>query len=65
MNMAVIVLDSLHIHNFHGQRVAWVKILLFLEFVIVLLCILIIKEKDILVPGQGQTQELNDTTIIS
>ena len=65
MNIVVIVLDSMHVHNFHGQTVTGVKILLFLEFIIVLLCMLVIKKKDILVRGKGQTQGLDDTTITS
>ena len=56
------ILDLIHIHNFHGHAVAGVKVLLFLELIIVLLCMLIIK-KDILVHGQGPTQGLDDTTI--
>ena len=55
-------LDSIHVPNFHGHTVAGVKVLLFSELTVVLLCMLIIK-KDILVLGQGPTQGLDDTTI--
>ena len=47
------VLDLMRVHNFHVQKVIWMK-MLFLQLMIVLLCMLIIK-KDILVPGEGPT----------
>ena len=56
------VLDSTHIQNFHGQTVSVVKMLLFLELIIVLLCMLIIK-KDIFVLDEGPTQGFHDATV--
>ena len=44
MNILVMVLDSMNLHNFHCQTVAGVKMSLFLELIIVLLCMLIIKK---------------------
>ena len=61
--MMVMVLDFMQVHNFHGQTVNRVKILLFLELIIVLLCMFIIENKNILVFGEGPTQGLDDTTI--
>ena len=45
-DIVVMVLHLMHVQNFHGQTVAGVKIL-FLELVIVLLCMLIIIKKKI------------------
>ena len=42
---------------------SWKKLSLFMELITVLLFMLIIKKKDILVHGEGSTQELDDTTI--
>ena len=54
MNIAimVMVLDSMSVHIFHDQKVIGVRIMLFLELIIVLLCMLIL-EKDILVFGNS------------
>ena len=57
----VTVLDLLHVHNFLGQTVNGVKLLLCLELIIVLLCMF--KELRILVLGEGPTQVLDDATI--
>ena len=57
-------LDSMLVYDFHGQAVASVKMILFLELIVVLLCTMIIK-KDILVFGEGQTPGLDDTAIIA
>ena len=61
MNIVVMILDSMHVYNFHGQTVVEVK-MLFLELTEIFLCMLIIK-KDILVLDEDQTQGLDDTTI--
>ena len=58
----VMVLDFMQVHNFHGQTVNRVKILLFFELIIVLLCVFIIENKNILVFGEGPTRGLDDTT---
>ena len=64
MDIVVIVLDLMHVHNFHGQMVAGVKIFLYLESLIVLLCMLIIKKYIyILALSEGPTQGLCNTTI--
>ena len=55
MDLVVIVLDLMDVHNFHGQTMNEVKILLFLGLVIVFLCMLII-EKKILVLDKVVTQ---------
>ena len=54
MNIAimVMVLDLMSVHIFHDQKVIGVRIMLFLELIIVLLCMLIL-EKDILVFGNS------------
>ena len=39
-DVAIMVLDLMHVHDFHGQTMNWVKMLLFLGLMIVLLCIL-------------------------
>ena len=62
MDIVVIVLDFMHVHNFHGQTVAEIKMFLFLELIIVFRCMLIIK-KGILVLGESPTQGLEDTPI--
>ena len=62
MDIMVTVLGSMHIHNLYGQMVAGVKMLLFLELIIVPLCMVILKN-DILVLGEGPRQGLDDTTI--
>ena len=62
MNILVLALDSMPVHNFHGQMAAGVKILLLLELIIVFLCIFITK-KDILILVEVPTQGLDDTTI--
>ena len=61
MDIMVTVLDLLHVHNFLGQTVNGVKLLLCLELIIVLLCML--KELRILVLGEGPTHGLDDATI--
>ena len=53
------VLDLMHVHNFHGQTVNWVKMLLILDLIIVPLII----KKYILVLGKGPIQGLDDITI--
>ena len=62
MDIVVMVLDSIHAHNFYLQMVAGTNMLLFLELIIVLLCTLL-KYKIILVLGKGLTQGLNDTAM--
>ena len=62
MDVVVMALDSMHVHNFCRQTVVVVKMLLFLELKIVFLRIFIIK-KDILALGEGSTQGLVNTTI--
>ena len=52
----------MYVHNFLYKMVVRVKMLLFLELLMVLLCIFIVK-KDILVIRKDPTQELNETTI--
>ena len=54
MDIKIKVLDLTHVHNFLGQTVNGVKILLFLELII---------KKDSLVLGKGPIQGLDDTTI--
>ena len=63
MDIVVIVLDLMDVHNFHGQTVNEVKILLFLGLIIVFLCMLIIENKNILVLDEVATQRFNETTI--
>ena len=63
IDIVITVLDSTLVYNFHYPTVAAAKLSLFLELITVLLCMLIIKKKDILVHGEGPTQELDDTTI--
>ena len=58
------VLDSMHVQNFHYHLVNEIYTLLFLVWTIVYEDILIIK-KDILVLGRGPTNGLDDTTIIT
>ena len=53
------VLDSIHAHTFYRQMTTGVKFLLFLELLIVLLCMLMMK-KDIFVSVKGPTQRLSD-----
>ena len=45
MYIVVMVLDMMQVHNLLGQTVARVKMLLFLELIIVILCILIMIKK--------------------
>ena len=63
IDIVITVLDSTLVYNFHYPTVAGAKLSLFLELITVLLFMLIIKKKDILVHGEGPTQELDDTTI--
>ena len=56
------VLDSMHIHNFHYQMVAGAKMLLFFGVNNSSSVHLNNKEKNILVLGEAPTQELDDTT---
>ena len=64
-NIVVMVLDLIHVHNFHGQTGAGIKILLFLVLMwahlsmFILNGILVLGE-DILVLGEGPTQSLDD-----
>ena len=51
------VLDIVHLPSFHGQIVSGIKMLFFLELVIVIPCMLT------LVLGEGPTQGLDDFTI--
>ena len=53
----------MHIHNFNYQTGTGAKMSVFLELTIVLLCMLIIKKKDILFLGGSLAQGLHDTTI--
>ena len=62
IDITIIVLDSMHVHNFCRQTVAGVKILFFSEWTIVFLCMFITQE-DILALGEGLTQGLVGTTI--
>ena len=59
----VMILDSIHVQNFHYLRVAWVKMPLFLELIWNYQCILIIRKKFFLIFGKGPTQVLDDTTL--
>ena len=61
-DIVVMIIDLMHVHSFHGHTRAGVKMLLFLELPIVLLCMLVIK-RDILLLGEDPTQGLDDTTI--
>ena len=61
-DIVVMIIDLMHVHSFHGHARAGVKMLLFLELPIVLLCMLVIK-RDILLLGEDPTQGLDDTTI--
>ena len=65
MDTVVMAKDLMYIHNFHGQMVVYLKMFLFLELIIVLLRILIIRKikKDILALGDGPTKGLDDTTM--
>ena len=65
MDTVVMAKELMYVHNFHGQMVVYLKMLLFLELIIVLLRMLIIRKikKDILVLGDGPTKGLDDTTI--
>ena len=63
-DIVVFVLDSMLVHNLSGQIVAGVKMLLFLELIIILLCMLIIK-KDTLILGEDPIQVSDNTTIIA
>ena len=42
MDPTVMELDSMHVHNFYGKAVTGIKMLLFLELVIVILIMLLI-----------------------
>ena len=57
MNIVVLVLDLMHVHNFNCQMVNGVKMLLFMELIINLPSMLIIG-KDILVLGD-KFQQIN------
>ena len=65
-NIVVMVLDLIHVHNFHGQTGgAGIKILLFLVLMWAHLSMFILKGilvlgEDILVLGEGPTQSLDD-----
>ena len=57
MNIVVLVLDLMHVHNFNCQMVNGVKMLLFMELIINLSSMLIIGN-DILVLGD-KFQQIN------
>ena len=57
------ILDLTNVQNFHCQMVNGLKILLFLELIVVFLRILIIRKKYDLFLGEGPTQRLDNTTI--
>ena len=65
MDIMVMVQELAYVHNFHGQMVVYLKMLLFLELIIVLLRMLIKRKikKDILVLREDPTKGLDDTTI--
>ena len=56
----VMVLDMMHVHNFHGQTKTGIKMLLLLELITVLLWNLVTKQEYL---HAGLTQRLDDTTI--
>ena len=60
MDIVVIVLDLMHLQNFHCQLVNRVKMLLFLMWTIAYQSILI---KDILLLGEGPADELDNNKI--
>ena len=66
-NIVVMVLDLIHIHNFHGQMVTGVKMLSFLEMIIVLLCVFTMKKKTKrnLVLCEVPTQGIDDTAMVA
>ena len=57
------VLELMQVHNVHCQTMNEVKMFIFLELILVLLCIFIIEKKGILVVGEGPTQELDNSTV--
>ena len=57
------ILGLTNVQNFHCQMVNGLKILLFLELIVVFLRILIIRKKYDLFLGEGPTQRLDNTTI--
>ena len=63
MGIFIMILGLMHVHNFHFQMVNGLKILLFLELIVVFLRILIIRKKYDLFLGEGPTQRLDNTTI--
>ena len=65
MSIPVIGLDSMHVHNFHYQTVARVKLSLFLDLINSSSIHVDNKKKDILVLGEGSTQRIDDSTIKS
>ena len=62
MDIVVIRLDLMHVHSFPCQMVNGVRVLLFLDLMIVPPCMLII-EKNILVLGEGPKDGLDGATI--
>ena len=62
VGIMVMVLDLMHVHNFHWQMVNGVKMLLFLVLIVVLLRMLITRNKISYVFGEGPTERLDDTT---
>ena len=57
------ILGLTNVQNFHCQMVNGLKMLLFLELIVVFLRILIIRKKYDLFLGEGPTQRLDNTTI--
>ena len=55
--------DGMHIYNFDGQMMNGVKILLFLELIIVFSLYVYIRKKDMLVLDEGPTDGLDDAII--
>ena len=62
-DIVVTVLDLMHVYHCRDLTLAEVKRLLFLEWIIVLQCMLMLIKKDTLVFGEGLTQRLGNTTI--
>ena len=55
--------DGMHIYNFDGQMMNGVKILLFLELIIVFSLYVYIRKKEMLVLDEGPTDGLDDATL--
>ena len=63
MVLVVMVMNLMHVHNFHYRIVNVVEMLLFLAWTIVHQRMLIIEKKDIIILGEGSTDGLEDTAI--